>query len=361
MIDNELTLFPGWLRPALAETLATSDRAPHAMLIHGQEGVGKRLLARAIARGLLCESPDLSKRADGGCGECAACNWFEQRNHPDFRKVVSEALAVAEGLEMADESDADGAEPVDAGPRGKKAPSREIKVDQIRALHAFLSVATHRSRSRVVLMYPLETLNDVAANALLKMLEEPPANTVFVLVADHPGRLAATIVSRCRKLFVPTPDAATAVAWLASRAVADPAAALAVSGGAPLAALAFAADPAAAASRRELLTFLERPGVDGALATAEAFGRAPVGPLVRWLQQWLCDCLSMRFAGRIRYHPAQSTTIETLVRTASVDALLELMQRVDAIRRTIDHPLNTRLLLEHVLTAYADAMVPGRA
>ena len=361
MNPNELTILPGWLHPILAATLASPQRTGHALLIHGQEGVGKRLLARAIARGLLCESPDAALRAGGGCNVCAACGWFEQGNHPDFRKIVPEALAVAEGLETTDDAgEGEGAETLDAGPRSKRAPSKEIKVDQVRALQAFLSVATHRSGGRVVLLYPVETLNDVAANALLKMLEEPPARTVFVLVADHLGRLPATIVSRCRKAFVPTPAPAVAVAWLAGQGVADPEAALSAAGGAPLNALAFAGDAAAAASRQELLAFLERPAVDAALAAAEAFGRAPAAPLIRWLQQWLADCIAMRLAERIRYHPAQSRTIATLSRSASLDALLQLMQRLDAIRRTIDHPLNTRLLLEHVLTAYADAMGPGQ-
>ena len=343
--------------------MADPSRSPHAILLHGQAGIGKRLLGAAFARALLCESTDPPRRAAGGCGACAACLWFDQGNHPDFRKVIPEALAVAEGLELADDAgEAEGGDAVEvSGTRSKKAPSKEIRVDQIRVLHAFLSVATHRSRARVVLIYPLETVNDVGANALLKMLEEPPPQTVFILVADHLGRIPPTVLSRCRMVFVATPPLPAAGAWLAERGVADPEAALALSGGAPMAALGFAGDEALLASHREFLAFLARPNVDAAMAAAEAFGRSPPAPLVRWMQQWVADCIALRLAGRIRYHPAQSKALAQLAGSASLDALMRLMQRLDAVRRTIDHPLNSRLLLESLLAAYADAMVAAKA
>jgi DNA polymerase-3 subunit delta' len=78
------------------------------------------------------------------------------------------------------------------------------------------------------------------------------------------------------------------------------------------------------------------------------------------MQLWLADCLSARLAGRVRYHPAQSEVIERLAHAAGLDALTGLMQRVEAVRRNIDHPLNTRLMLESLLTAYVDAMTPQR-
>ena len=358
MIHNQLTL-PDWLLEQLTALAGLDERSPHAVLLHGQSGIGKRALGLALSRSLLCESPDRARRIAGGCGACPACLWFDQGNHPDFRKVVPEAIAVAEGLELPDDGGEgeDSTEP--AAARGKRAPSREIRVDQIRALQAFVSVATHRGRFRVVLAYPLESLNDVGANALLKMLEEPPPQTVFILLADHLGRIPATIVSRCRKTSIATPTAATAVAWLADRGVADPEAMLALAGGAPLAALAFADDADAVTAHRQFAGFLARPGIEAALATAEAFGRSPARPPVRWLQQWLADCIAQRLTGRIRYHPAQSAAIARLAGAAKLDGLIGLADRVDAVRRTIDHPLNTRLLLESLLIAYADAMIPA--
>lgn len=361
LIMQDLTLLPSWLGPTIAELMDARAPMPHAVLLHGQAGVGKRLLGRALARGLLCESPNAAARAAGGCSHCLACGWFEQRSHPDFRAVTSEALAVADGS-RSDEAGEEGAEETGTGgAKSKRAPSRDIKVDQVRALHGFLSVATHRTRSRVVLLDPLDALNDIAANALLKMLEEPPPATVFVLIGEHLGRVPATIVSRCRKVFVPTPLRAVALDWLVARQVDDAATALALAGGAPLAALALAGDAEAMRSHRALVAFLGDPSIELALATAEAFGKGAQAALVRWLQQWVADCIAVHLAGSIRYHPAHARTIERLAGAARIDDLMALMQRLSAVRRSIDHPLNVRLLLESLLIAYAEAMKPAGA
>lgn len=354
-----MTILPTWFSKVLAHYAAMEERIPHALLIHGQGGIGKRLFGRFLARALLCEAPDRAARDRGGCGVCAACVWFDQGNHPDFRRLTSEAIAAIEGQELGDD-EVDEAEPDAGAALSKRAPSREIKVEQVRALQRFLAVATHRSRARVVLLYPLEAVNDIAANALLKMLEEPPSRTVFILVADHLGRIPATIVSRCHRIPIPTPPETEAVAWLAASGILDPAAALALAGGAPIAALAAHADEETARTHRALVAFLSRPDLDAALGAAEAFGRGPPQPLVRWMQLWLADCLTARLAGRVRYHPADFETIVRLAGRVELVALNGLIQRTDAIRRSIDHPLNTRLMLEGLFAAYADVMAAHR-
>jgi DNA polymerase III subunit delta' len=358
-MQNHLTILPPWFVTRLAAIVELGERVPHALLIHGQSGVGKRVFARFLARGLLCESADGDRRAAGGCGVCAACVWFDQGNHPDFRRITTEAIAVAEGID--DEALNGEAEDFEeSGPRSKKAPSKEIKVEQIRALQRFLAVATHRNRSRVVLLHPLEAVKDVGANALLKMLEEPPPATVFILVADTIGRVPATILSRCRKIAVSTPSVIESTAWLRGFGVDDPAAVLALSGGAPFAALELAGSGDALSLHRELTDYLSAPGIERAMATAESFARVAPGPLIHGMQLWLSDCISMRLADRIRYHPAQSRVIGRLAEAAGIDALLGMMQRLTAIRRTVDHPLNPRLMLEGLLVAYAETMGPVR-
>ncbi len=212
-----------------------------------------------------------------------------------------------------------------------------------------------------MLLYPVEALNDVAANALLKMLEEPPPATVFVLIADQVAAVPPTIASRCRKVPLAMPDPDVAAAWLRAQGTPDAETALALAGGAPLGAAAIAKDGDAMDMHRALVRFLAAPSADAALATAESFARAAPAPLVRALQTWVADCIEARLAGRVRYHPAQRDAIARLAGAVDVDALWRLSARVMAVRRAVDHPLNVRLLLEGLLLAYADAMTPAVA
>ncbi len=167
---------------------------PHALLLHGQAGIGKLRFAQHLAQGLLCEAP----QHDGQpCGTCPACTWFVQGNHPDYRIVLPEALAAEAGFATAADEKPENADAED----GKKtrAPSKEIKIEQVRALLDFCGVGSHRGGLRVVVLYPAEGLNVAAANALLKTLEEPPAGVVFLMVSARIDRLLPTIISRCRQ------------------------------------------------------------------------------------------------------------------------------------------------------------------
>lgn len=147
-----------------------------------------------------------------------------------------------------------------------------------------------------------------------------------------------------------------ALSWLQAHGVADAGALLATSGGAPLAALRASKDEDTMRHRRQLIDYLARPDAEDALSTAEAFAKLAPAAIVAWMQQWLADCIAMKMTTRVRYHPAHSRIIAGLVQRSPIDVLLAMDQRVASIRRTVDHPLNTRLMLETLLLAYADAM-----
>lgn len=202
---------------------------PHALLLHGPKGVGKLQLAERLAQWLLCEAKDEPRKP---CGACEGCRWYLGGNHPDFRRIEPEALAVqAESVE-AEEGAAS------APAAGKKAkPSNEIKVDQVRELADFLNVVSHRAGRRVALVHPAEEMNANAANALLKGLEEPPGGAMFILVSHRPARLLPTIRSRCVAVPVAVPARDAALAWLQGEGVKDAERWLAYAGGAPLRAL----------------------------------------------------------------------------------------------------------------------------
>lgn len=184
-----------------------------------------------------------------------------------------------------------------------KAPSKEIKIEQIRQLADFMNISTHRQGLRVVVLYPAEALNMPASNALLKTLEEPPPGTVFLLSSNSLDRLLPTILSRCRKFALPMPGHDEALAWLKAQGVADADSWLREQGGAPLAALA----QSESGSREEmdvLLQMLGHPSVEAALRAADKLQKVPLSSLVSWLQRLVVRYVFLQI---VRQHPLLSS------------------------------------------------------
>ncbi|HEY3460686.1 MAG TPA: DNA polymerase III subunit delta', partial [Casimicrobiaceae bacterium] len=182
-----------WQKAALHELRARRTRWPHAVLLHGPEGIGKRILAHTLARALLCEAPRPSVEA---CGECPSCRYIAAGQHPDLR--------IVEPIEVDDD---------------EVKRVEWIVVDRIRDVNAWAAITSHRGRAKVALFVPAERMNAAAANALLKTLEEPPPDTHFLLVSHQPGRLPATIASRCQRIAAPRPTVEEGCAWLQARGV----------------------------------------------------------------------------------------------------------------------------------------------
>jgi DNA polymerase-3 subunit delta' len=337
-----MTVYP-WQQAAWAQLQLLRVRMPHAMLFHGAAGTGKSDFIEAYAQALLCENG----RPDGhACGTCVSCGWFSQGNHPDYRRVRPEALEdePPEGDEGAD---------ADAGKKAKstKAPSKEIKIEQIRNLADFMNISTHRQGLRVVVLYPAEALNTPASNALLKTLEEPPPGTVFLLASNSLDRLLPTILSRCRKFALPMPDNAAALAWLNAQGLADADSWLREQGGSPLAALA----QSETGNREEmdaLLQMLAHPSIDAALKTADKLSKTPLSSLVSWQQRWLYDVFSYKLSGSIRYFPRYQKELAALAGKVHTSNLMRAMKSANERRATADHPLSPKLFVEDMLLDY---------
>ena len=325
--------FP-WHEAELSRLLADRARLPHALLVHGRKGIGKAEFARALANSLLCES----SQGAFACGACDSCRWFSQGNHPDYREVIPE---------IAEENEEEDAE--DAKADAKK--SLVIKVDQIRDQAGFITLTTHRSGFRVLVIRPAEALHPAAANALLKTLEEPPPATVIVLVSDQPARLLPTIRSRCRSLALPLPSTTEALAWLAAQGVEQPRTALSLASGAPLLARDLA-QPEEAQLRQKVVSELARASGADPIAFAERIDRPTLDRTVYWMQTWVHDLLRVRAGASVRHHIDFAPAAQAKARSADRDALFDLERELRAARRLASHPLNARLLAEHLLMTY---------
>ena len=327
-----------WHRETLQSLLADRERLAHAVLVQGRAGIGKLEFARALAAGALCESP-----RDGlACGVCPSCHWFEQGNHPDFREIVPEAAA---------EEEEEGAEET---PKPEKAKSLYIKIEQIRDVMGFVSLTTHRAGYKVMLIHPADTMFPNAANALLKTLEEPPPRTLVILVTSQPARLLPTIRSRCRVVSLAPPPRDEALRWLRDEHVEAPEAALATAGGAPLLARDLAA-PEETALRRRILDELAR-GVGDVPAFAQGLEKGALGRFLFWMQTWIHDLVRVRLAGSPRHHVEYAKALQARARSADLEALLALDRDIVEARRLASHPLNPRLVAEHLLMTYNRAV-----
>lgn len=325
-----------WHSDAWARLAAWGRRPPHAILLRGRSGLGKTELARAYAKWILCES---TAAAQFACGKCQACLWFEQGNHPDFRQVEPEALAT--GASSGDE----GAE--EPKSRAGAKPSRQIKIDQVRALQDFLAIGTHRAGLRVAIVRPAEAMNTSTANALLKSLEEPPPGTLFLLVSSQPARLLPTIRSRCQALDIAPPRRDQALAWLATEGVADAEAALAFSGNAPLDAREATGASGLRTALPELLAGRWEP-----LSVVDRLQAEEPAAVVDALQKWVYDGQLARVTGHGRYFSSAAGAANRLAGVAP-DELARFGRTLAQARAVASHPLNPRLFMESLFLELA--------
>lgn len=172
-----------WLQDSWSRLLRrmAGNRMPHALLVTGETGVGKRLFADALAGLLVCEHPDM----DGGapCGTCKQCELVSAGTHPDIRLYTPEK-------------------------------SRMIKIDQIRALSGFAVGSPQVASRKIAIIDRADQLNINSANALLKTLEEPAEDVVLLLLQESGRPVLPTIRSRCQSLLIATPNEEQAARWL---------------------------------------------------------------------------------------------------------------------------------------------------
>jgi DNA polymerase III subunit delta' len=292
----------------------TRDAMPHALLLCGPAGLGKRDFMRRFAQGLLC-----TQSQDGvACGHCRSCQLFVAGTHPDFATLSF-------------------------GLRKDGVQRSEIVVDQIRDLSSRLAMSSQFGGWQIVCIDPADAMNTAAANALLKTLEEPSPQTLLLLVADAPWRLPQTIRSRCQRIEFHLPPQEEALAWLQQLGVADAAAALTAAGGNPGLARAWVQE-GALARRQEVRKDL------GALAA----GR---GEAMEVARRWLDNEPEQRL-----WFAAQAVADEVKTRAATgtgplashldAEALDQWYMSANRTRESLRGPLRGDLLLLELLARW---------
>lgn len=300
-------------------------RIPQALLITGNKGLGKQQLARQFAVALLCAAPQNNGIA---CGHCSSCLLVNADTHPDFIQV----------------------QPEEEG--------KGIAIGQIRNLITRLTLKPQFETYRVVIINPADTMNNAAANAFLKCLEEPTERTVIILISEKPAKLPATIISRCQKLAIPTPDKETVVDWLADTLRCDGAmnktlhCNISLAQGAPLLALDYANDKTLALRNECFEAWMAIAKQSKApVIVAEDWHKLPAASLIFWATSWIIDLIKSFYQSQAEnlYNPDLSAQLQELSKRLELKGLYKLYDLLLLGRQRLDTQINKQLLFEEIL------------
>jgi DNA polymerase-3 subunit delta' len=315
-----------WLAQQRAQLAAArrEGRMPHALLLHGAAGAGQSGLALWTAQLVLCEAA-----GEGPCGRCPSCILFLAGNHPDFYSIELEEKA------------------------------SYIKVDQIREVCGKLAMRSFRGAGKVGIIDPADRMNIQSNNALLKTLEEPSEETLLILSASRLDRLPRTVISRCQRLKVSTPDEAQGMDWLNAQQPRDDwQELLALSAGAPLRALQMATD-----GTGELCEEMRR-GLFEAIATnqydplgmAAAWCTDRTAERLAWLERWVEELIRRQVAEGDPVNNNRDSRLPRGEAGVNIRAAFAMLDRIREARALLEGSANTQLLIEDLMVQFVETL-----
>lgn len=318
----------------------TSDRGAHAYLFTGSANIGKSLLALRLAQALVCEvgGPD-------PCLICRGCKRAAKGNHPDVRTMSLDRQAAAA-----------------TGAKADAARSKELKIATIREWQRDIDLRPFEARRRVFILDDADALNESAANAMLKTLEEPPPYAVLILIAHGAGDLLPTIVSRCRVLRLRPLARKTVTQTLHQRynvAPNDAALIAAWSGGRIGWAIAAVENPDLLDQQQQRLDELVRLGtatrverMRWAEERAKEYRGGEPGTALEWMrlwQSWWRDVLLVR-AGNAEAvtHLDRRPELNAIAQVVSLEQVQQFLRQLDGVREQLADNVNPQLAFENV-------------
>lgn len=310
-----------------------AKRLSHALLLQSAEGLGERSFAAWIARAVLCERKQETLLS---CGECPSCKLVDAGTHPDLHWIVPEE------------------------------DKQQISVDQVRDVCERLGKTSYRQGYKIALVDPAHQMTPSAANGLLKTLEEPPAQSLIVLMTSRPSALLPTVRSRCQKIMVKRPSIGEAQAWLEARTstAVDPQV-IEFAGGAPLQALQYAKGKFQALDeemRKGLAALLARQA-DVTQVASEWADETLVDRLT-WLDLWLTSTARAALGGNadLITFPRVPVHLPSPAHALNISGVYSMVDRARALKAQLGRTaLQRELAVESWLIALLETLMPARA
>lgn len=312
-----------------------NNHLAHAVLLSGAADIGKLNFCLAYVQRMNCVSPT---KEDYACGDCKDCRLFLARNHPDVRLV------------NVDEND-------------DQTKTDQIKIDDIRELNQFMNLSRRQAKFKIICINNAEHMNVNAANALLKILEEPSDNAVLFLISSKAESLLPTIKSRCQIWKFALPGDEVALNWLKSESKhQDWDTLLSVSGARPLYALALhetGVGEARASFYEQVVKLVH--GKQKVTEISAILQNEELGRLVTWLQSWCADLLRCHYEKEpvTLENPDIRRSLHSLEGRVDLQSLSDYMQKLIEFRRFSDAPLNKRLFIEDMLVRCQELFEPS--
>ena len=306
-------------------------RLVHALMITGEPGTGKKTLAFLIARALLCQADH-----DIPCGHCEGCVTAASGEHPDL-------TVIEKGVPLSSETS-----------KGRAT----IPVEDIREMIRQCSRFAYEGGNRVIVIPDAENMTIQAQNSLLKILEEPPANTYFLLTSGKSEQILTTVRSRCRTIRL-KPWETEYISKLLTDAGIDPATAIkaaSVSGGSIGNAFRLAADDEYWKLREEIMNaFFRNRNRSSVLGFSTAWkdrkSEAPV--MFEILEQYVHQLLQYRlYQGKKDYPEAFPEEWQAFAASADMEKIMLLQDSICAARQQCEYNVNFQAVIERLLLLF---------
>ena len=332
-------LYP-WLSKPFLEL--TKNKIPHSLLLFAQKDIGELHFGLELANYLLCESKEKKP-----CGQCEACHWVRQGNHPDLFIVVPQVLKHQLPFEVQDDLVGEDGE--------EKKQSKFIRIEQIRNIISSNELGSYRGGKRVVLIYPIEAMQAEAANCLLKTLEEPSNQLHFILLTNQLEKILPTIRSRCHLFSIPRPSIDLAVNWLQSMFPEEYSdqvleQKLLLHAGSPF----------------KVISAMHEKALDDSIITQqlsqfkllhsgeiiELLGQYPLIEILNSILKWCFDMNFVLFGQKPRYFPQLEEQMKTACSNLNKRSFQQFLASLKDDVRLANHPLFPKVQLDAVLMRY---------